>query len=144
MARPREYDPEPLTVLLANPDTREALDEILVERILNPMAQWVDDAAAELQERGGKDVNVQVLRLAVIRRLEDLMHEWTRFRAAEALADGIPRVGIAHALGWASGSTVRKNLGDLDGLVAARREANRTGKTQVVDFDGADFEIDPR
>lgn len=144
MARPREYDPAPLTLALANTEATQALDELIVLRIIGAIDKTLGEAVTVLQRHGAEEVNPQVLRLAVVRRLTEILHGYTSLQAAEALAEGMPRVGIADGLGWASGSTIRKNLGDLDALVQARRQATRTGEPVTVDLAGAKYQLMPQ
>lgn len=143
VSRPRRYDEVPLTVALADPEAQAAIDAALVAHFITPIDAWVDTAVKELQDRGAQDTNVQVLRLAVVHRLTEILDEYTKLRAAEALADGVPRVGVAHALGLARGTSLTRALGGLDDMVEACREADATGVGVPVSLAGAPFVVEP-
>lgn len=138
MARPSEYDPDNLNRLRLDDQALDALRGELVQEALNPLLDWIGDKAREMLVE--REIPFEIGFLYLTRLVQEATESAVYWRAAEARAAGVPKVGVADVMGWRGGSTVQKKWPDLDRIIEVREAVDSTGKPQNIDF-GQGFTI---
>ncbi|KXB81304.1 hypothetical protein HMPREF1862_00576 [Varibaculum cambriense] len=125
------YDPEPLRRARANDEYMEGMANYIQEQLLtSALPDALGVAGESLEDRFG--VRKSIARLAAYRVFKQMADDYANWWAGEAMAAGLPQTAIAEALGYRTASNLSIQLPYMRKFKAARLEARKTGKSQIV------------